>query len=268
MSVDAREHLELQSELHHAAALGQLRLHYQPKLDCAHGELSGVEALIRWQHPKHGLLYPGAFLPLAERSGLIKTLGDWVIQEACRQMRAWADAGLGIPTAINLSPVQLRDAELPDRIAQALSQHQIPASHLLCEITESVAMDDVQTTQGIFERLHEIGVYLSIDDFGIGHSSLSYLRQLPARQLKIDRSFVVDIESNTDARAVVDAVVKLAHALDLRVIAEGVETTAQKNILCSLGCDELQGFLFAKPMPAEMLTPWIKTHERRATATA
>jgi EAL domain-containing protein (putative c-di-GMP-specific phosphodiesterase class I) len=171
-------------------------------------------------------------------------------------MGAWADEGVRMRVAINLSVHQLREEDLVERIEAALNRHGIDPSQLLCEITESVAMEDIKATQRAFDGLERIGVYLSIDDFGTGYSSLSYLRQLPARQLKIDRSFINDLESSSDARAVVDAVVRLAHALGLKVVAEGVETGGQRDILKGLGCDELQGFFYARPMPASTLLDW------------
>jgi EAL domain-containing protein (putative c-di-GMP-specific phosphodiesterase class I) len=162
--------------------------------------------------------------------------------------------------AVNLSVHQLRQHDLIDRISAALDKHLIEADRLLCEITESTAMEDIEATQIAFEGLSRIGVFLSIDDFGTGYSSLAYLRQLPAKQLKIDRSFVSDLETSKDARAVVDAVIKLAHALELNVVAEGVETEGQRDILLKLGCDELQGYLFARPMPAAQLLEWAGGH--------
>ncbi|MBV8209891.1 MAG: EAL domain-containing protein [Burkholderiaceae bacterium] len=267
MDADARERLMLQNDLRHALERRELRLHYQPKIvGGSRGvkeRITGVEALLRWNHPKRGVIGPAIFIPIAERVGLIRSLGDWVIDEACRQVRVWADAGLRIPVAINLSVHQLRDPNLLIRIRRSLECHRVDPSQLLCEITESAAMADVDATQRVFEQMRQIGVFLSIDDFGTGYSSLSYLRQLPARQLKIDRTFVTDLESNTDARAVVHAVINLAHALDLRVVAEGVETEGQRNILSSLECDELQGYLFAQPMPAEALQAWISERQSR-----
>ena len=264
MDADARERLMLQNDLRHAMERCELHLEYQPKIvgeSGAEGRVSGVEALLRWSHPKRGVIGPAIFIPIAERIGLIKSLGDWVIDEVCRQVRDWADEGFKIPVAINLSVHQLRDPNLLVRIRQSLERHRVDPSQLLCEITETAAMADVDATQRVFEQMRGIGVFLSIDDFGTGYSSLSYLRQLPARQLKIDRSFVTDLEANTDARAVVHAVINLAHALDLRVVAEGVETEAQRAILSSLECDELQGYLFARPMPAEALREWIRARE-------
>ncbi|HSV53875.1 MAG TPA: EAL domain-containing protein [Burkholderiaceae bacterium] len=258
MDAGALEQLNLQNDLRHAIERGQLELYYQPKIDGKRGRINGVEALIRWNHPERGMLSPGLFIPLAERFGLIGKLGNWVIAEACRQIEAWADAGVRMRVAINLSVHQLREEDLVDRIEGALLRHKVDAAQLLCEITESVAMEDMKATQRAFEGLARIGVFLSIDDFGTGYSSLSYLRQLPARQLKIDASFVNDLETSADARAVVDAVIRLSHALDLRVVAEGVETQGQSEILLAMGCDELQGFFFARPMPAATLLQWTE----------
>ncbi|MGC3985782.1 MAG: EAL domain-containing protein [Pseudorhodoferax sp.] len=258
MDRSAGEQLSLLSDLRQALACGQLLLHYQPKIDGKRGQVHGVEALLRWQHPERGLVEPDKFIPLAERFGLINQLGGWVIDEACRQMNAWADQGLRMRVSVNLSVHQLREGDLVRRIEQALQRNFVPASQLLCEITESVAMEDIKATQRTFDDLARIGVYLSIDDFGTGYSSLSYLRQLPARQLKIDRSFVQDLECSNDARAVVDAVIRLSHALGLRVVAEGVETAAQNDILLEMGCDELQGYHFARPMSAQALQAWAQ----------
>ncbi|MDB6000009.1 MAG: diguanylate phosphodiesterase [Rhizobacter sp.] len=256
MDAGAADQLSLQSDLSMAVEANQLALHYQPKIDGLTGKIRGVEALLRWKHPVRGMIGPDVFIPMAERFGLINELGNWVIEEACRQMRRWADDGVRMRVAINLSAHQLREADLVERIREALHRYQVQPSQLLCEITESVAMDDLAASQRAFSGLAQIGVFLSIDDFGTGHSSLSYLRQLPARQIKIDRSFVRDLDSSDDARAVVDAVIHLAHALGLRVVAEGVETQSQRDILLSLQCDELQGFLFARPMSASTLSEW------------
>ncbi|SPE30505.1 conserved membrane hypothetical protein [Burkholderiales bacterium] len=258
MNAGALEQLSLQSDLRHALERGQLHLVYQPKLDAAGDQLRGVEALLRWNHPERGLVSPDVFIPVAERFGLINALGDWIIDEACRQSRVWAQAGLQVRVALNLSPQQLRHGNLVGHVRAALHRHQVDASQLLCEITESVAMEDIRATQVTLENLEKIGVYLSIDDFGTGYSSLSYLRQLPVQELKIDRSFVNDLESSSDACAVVDAVVRLAHALGLRVVAEGVETRHQQSILQQLDCDELQGYLFARPMAASELLAWTQ----------
>ncbi len=261
MLAGARDQRELLHDLRLALNLGQLELYYQPKIDAPSGEITGVEALLRWHHPQRGMVSPVVFIPMAERFGLINALGNWVIHEACRQARAWRDEGLRMRVAINLSAHQLRQPDLADRIGDALVLHQINPKLLTCEITESVAMDDDDATLKVFDKLEQLGVHISIDDFGTGYSSLAYLRKLPAEELKIDRSFVLDLETSSDARAVVDAVVKLAQALGLKVVAEGVETEGQNQILRALGCDQLQGFLFAKPMSAKALFLWAMRDE-------
>ncbi len=256
MDNDAQQNFDMVRDLRQAMANNELELFYQPKIDAKSGKVTAAEALLRWQHPTRGMVMPAEFIPLAERSGLIGPLGNWVIEAACKQGRAWRDKGLRMRVAINLSAYQMRQDDIAERIAEALRRHRIHPSLLTCEITESAAMEDTRATQATMRRLGELGAHLSIDDFGTGYSSLSYLRQLPAEELKIDRSFVMDIEHSADARAVVDAVVKLAHALGLKVVAEGVENTRQQQILVDLGCDELQGFLFAKPMTARALLIW------------
>ncbi len=256
MSSGAREQVDLLHDLRKALASGQLELYYQPKVHAPSGEITGAEALMRWHHPTRGLIGPAVFIPIAERFGLINGLGDWLIDEACRQIRAWRDQGLRMRVAINLSVFQLRQADLAIRISAALARHRINPKLLTCEITESVAMEDAGETEHLFRSLAQAGVHISIDDFGTGYSSLSYLRRLPAEELKIDRSFVQDLGTSEDAERVVDAVIKLAQALQLKVVAEGVETEQQYAILRSLGCDELQGFLFAKPMSARALSQW------------
>ncbi len=258
MESDAAWQLELQNDLRGAIERGELALHYQPKIDVKLGRSSGVEALLRWNHPVHGAIGPTVFIALAERFGLIGHIGNWVINEACRQMADWAVQGLRMRVAVNLSVHQLRESDLAERIGSALQAHGVEAAQLLCEITESVAMEDIRATQHTLDGLARIGVFLSIDDFGTGHSTLNYLRQLPAKQLKIDRSFVSDLEHSAETRAVVGAVVNLAHALGLCVVAEGVETQGQRDILQAAGCDEFQGFFFARPMPAERLLAWLQ----------
>ena len=256
MDHDAKQNFEMVRDLKRAIAKNELELYFQPKIDALSGKVTAAEALIRWNHPKLGLVMPGEFVPLAERTGLIGALGDWVIEDACRQARAWREKGLRMRVAINLSAYQMRQDDIVDRITEALDRHKIRPSLFTCEITESAAMEDTRATQETFRRLGELGVHLSIDDFGTGYSSLAYLRKLPAEELKIDREFVQELENSTDARAVVDAVVKLAHALGLKVVAEGVENPRQHQILAEMGCDELQGYLFARPMTARALLLW------------
>ncbi len=256
MLEDARERMELIGDLQQAVDREQLELMFQPKIDARSGQITAAEALLRWHHPTRGTIGPARFIALAESSGLVGALGNWVINEACRQARQWREQGLKMRVAINLSAYQMRQDDLVERIDAALRRHGVDASRLTCEITESVAMEDTLVTRRTFERLGAAGVHLSIDDFGTGYSSLAYLRHLPAAELKIDRSFVTDLGTSADAHAIVDAVIKLAHAIGLRVVAEGVETAVQRDLLVALGCDELQGYLFARPMSARALLLW------------
>jgi diguanylate cyclase len=256
MDEDMTQDLELLRDLRHALDHDGLALVFQPKIDAASGRITAAEALLRWRHAQRGDVPPATFVALAERFGLVTRLGDWVIDRACRTAGLWAQKGLNMRVAINLSAQHLREPGLAQRIGQALTRNRIEASRLTCEITETLAMENTQATQATLAQLGLLGVHLSIDDFGTGYSSLAYLRQLPAKEIKIDRSFVLDLERSGDARAVVDGVVKLAHALGKRVVAEGVETVKQRRILTELGCDELQGYLFAQPMSAEDLLQW------------
>ncbi len=265
MHSDMADQLDLINDLRQAIDRGQLELHYQPKVDSRRHVICGVEALLRWHHPVRGMVGPMTFIPLAERFGLINALGNWVIETACEQMAAWSRDRVHMRVAINLSVHQLREPDLVARIQSALDRHRVKSSQLLCEITESVAMQDIAATQRTLDELGRIGVYLSIDDFGTGYSSLSYLRQLPARQLKIDRTFINDLDGSDDAKAVVDGVVRLAHALGLRVVAEGVETASQRDILLGLNCDELQGYFFARPMSADKLLAWTLGHKPKGS---
>jgi diguanylate cyclase len=266
LDADAQETFELLRDLRGALTRNEFELFYQPKIDTKTGLVTAAEALLRWKHPTRGLVPPGVFVPVAERFGLIGAIGDWVIADACRQGREWRDRGLRMRVAINLSAHQMRQDDIADRIADALRRYRIHPSLLTCEITETAAMEDTKTTQETFRRLGELGAHVSIDDFGTGYSSLGYLRRLPAEELKIDRSFVMDLEHSADARAVVDAVVKLAHALGLKVVAEGVENPRQQQVLAELGCDELQGFLFAQPMSARALLMWAMRDRSESAA--
>ena len=260
MQDGVRDQLEMARDLRAVLeqdGASQLSLHYQPKVAGDTEQVRGVEALLRWKHPQRGPISPGEFIPVAERFGLIIPLGDWVIDETCRQLSEWRDQGLRLRVAINLSVQQLRQPEqLLQRLEQALARHHLDPSQLSCEITESVAMEDAVATERTLQRLGSLGVSLSIDDFGTGYSSLSYLRRLPVSQLKIDRSFIQDLETSADARAIVKAVIELAHALGLEVVAEGVETEGQAAELRARRCDKLQGFFFARPMPADDLAHW------------
>jgi len=256
MVAGARDQAMLLRDLRRALRKNQFELYYQPKVDGPSGKITGAEALIRWHHPQRGMISPDVFIPMAERYGLIGPLGLWVIDDACRQIREWRDAGLRMRVAVNLSQHQLRDPEVAVHVAAAIRKHGINPKLLTCEITESVAMQDSIGAMKLFSALAAVGVHISIDDFGTGYSSLAYLRKLPAEEIKIDRSFVLDLETSDDARSVVDAVVRLGQALHLKVVAEGVETEAQYEILRNMGCHELQGYLFARPMSARAMAVW------------
>ncbi len=240
-------------DLRQAIERNEFELFYQPKLASNGTDMLGVEALIRWRHPQRGWLPPNDFIPIAERFGLIIQIGSWVIDEACRQMRMWLDHGWVIPVAVNLAAQQLRQPDLVDQVEQSLARYGITPGQLTLELTESGAMDDAPQTLELLNRLKVIGVKIAIDDFGTGYSSLSYLRSFHVHELKIDGSFVRDVEHNDDARSIVAAVVKMAHSLNLRVVAEGVETRQQSEFLSGMKCDELQGYFFSRPLPVSEL---------------
>jgi diguanylate cyclase len=262
MAVNHREQLELLRDLRHALDRNELKLVYQPKVDAASLQVTAAEALLRWHHPVRGVVSPAVFIPLAERHGLISRMGGWVIEEACRQAAVWRKQGLRMRVAINISNQQMRGDDLVPQLEQAIRRHGLRAERLTCEVTETLALDDTPRTRAAFERLRQLGVHVSIDDFGTGHSSLALLRRLPAAELKVDRSFVADLATSADARGIVKAVVQLAQTLGLRVVAEGVETEAQRDQLVALGVDELQGYLFARPMSAMALGLWAAEDDR------
>ncbi|MCE1114463.1 MULTISPECIES: putative bifunctional diguanylate cyclase/phosphodiesterase [Pseudomonas] len=252
MNSNARQQLQLLQDLRSALEHGQFRLHYQPKFDAVARQPIGAEALLRWEHPQHGLMLPDRFIGLAEKTGLIIPIGEWVLGEACRQMRQWLGEGReNWRIAVNLSAIQFCHAGLVDSVAQALAANGLPANRLTLEITETTAMRDADASLMVLQRLSDMGVDLSIDDFGTGYSSLMYLKRLPANELKIDRGFVRDLEQDSDDAAIVSAIVALGQALGLRIVAEGVETDRQQDFLTRLGCDSLQGYLLGQPVPAE-----------------
>lgn len=252
MNSNARLQLQLLQDLRMALEQRQLRLFYQPKFDAVGRQPIGAEALLRWEHPQHGMLLPDRFIQLAEKTGLIIPIGEWVLDEACRQMRSWMDQGYeNWRVAVNLSAIQFCHAGLVDSVASALQRHRLPANSLTLEITETTAMHDADASLMVLQRLSDMGVDLSIDDFGTGYSSLMYLKRLPANELKIDRGFVRDLEQDSDDAAIVSAIVALGQALGLRIVAEGVETDRQQDFLTRLGCDSLQGYLLGQPLPAE-----------------
>jgi diguanylate cyclase (GGDEF)-like protein/PAS domain S-box-containing protein len=262
MNQAAVKRLMLDRDLRAAVEARQFVLHYQPQLDGRDGRTVGVEALVRWRHPRDGLVLPEVFIPLAEETGLILPLGEWVLDEACRQLRAWQDAGIrDVTMAVNLSAHQLHSSLLLANVTRALEKHGLAGKDLELEITESVAMRDPDASIGQLESLRNLGVRLAIDDFGTGYSSLSYLKLLPIHTLKLDQSFVRDIEHNSNDVAICTATLALAHSLGLAVTAEGVETEAQRLFLISEHCDFMQGLLFSPPLPAESALAFIRRRQ-------
>ena len=267
MNSNARQQLQLLQDLRQALEQRQFRLHYQPKFDAQNCQPIGAEALLRWEHPQQGLLLPDRFIGLAEKTGLIIPIGEWVLIEACRQMRQWLDQGHhGWRMAVNLSAIQFCHAGLVDSVARALQQNSLQANCLTLEITETTAMHDADASLTVLQRLSDMGVDLSIDDFGTGYSSLMYLKRLPANELKIDRGFVRDLEHDSDDAAIVSAIVALGQALGLRIVAEGVETDRQQDFLTRLGCDSLQGYLLGQPVPAEQFMGKLQAMRQESTA--
>jgi EAL domain-containing protein (putative c-di-GMP-specific phosphodiesterase class I) len=227
-------------------------LHYQPKFRASGQPLIGAEALVRWQHPELGLLGPDTFIPMAERSGLILQIGDWVLDQACAQLRQWHDAGNESWTiAVNLSPLQFGSSTLLDTVRSTLERHGLEPKRLTLEVTETTAMKDVEASLLILHGLTAMGVNISIDDFGTGYSSLLYLKRMPATELKIDRAFVRDLEDNAEDAAIVSSIIALGRSLQLQIVAEGVETDGQRQYLSDLGCDMLQGYHLGRPVAAD-----------------
>ncbi|WP_338502152.1 EAL domain-containing protein [Erwinia aphidicola] len=254
MNTIAQNQLQLINDLWLAKDNNELRLFYQPKFCAPRGPIIGFEALLRWQHPRRGLLAPDVFLPLAEKTGLIVTMGNWVIDEACRQLREWHLQGnTDWSVAVNLSALQFEQAGLVETVVNALETHRIPPELLTLEVTETTAMRDPDESVRILTELTELGVKASIDDFGTGYSSLLYLKRLPASELKIDRAFVNELQAQTEDATIVTAIVALAQTLNLKVVAEGVETAEQQQFLTGLGCNTLQGYLLGRPVPPEQV---------------
>ncbi len=258
MNVRALQRLSMETNLRRALENNQFVLYYQPKLCIRSNEIAGVEALVRWQHPDLGNVSPGEFIPLAEETGLITPLGDWILDAACRQAKIWQSAGLcPLKVAVNLSAGQFLHQDLPLRVLRALEQAELAPSFLEFEITESMLMRNIESAISTLTKLKDIGVNLSIDDFGTGYSSLAYLKRFPITTLKVDRSFIRDITVDADDAAIVSAVIAMAHKLRLKVVAEGVEKPEQFDFLKERACDQIQGYLLGRPMPPAQLERWL-----------
>jgi diguanylate cyclase (GGDEF)-like protein/PAS domain S-box-containing protein len=259
LAAAASKRVDLEHALRGALAARQFELHYQPKLHAADHTVAGLEALLRWRRPGHGLVSPADFIPLAEQLGLLVQIGPWVIEEACRQMAQWREQGLGrVGVAVNLSPSQLKSHSLLDSVCDSVTRHGIEAGQLELEVTESMMMDEPEVAIAILEELHREGVHLSIDDFGTGYSSMAYLKRLPVDTLKLDRHFVTGIATDTRDADLCAGVIALAHKLGLKIVAEGVETEAQASALLERECDMFQGYLFSRPLPAAEITDYLR----------
>ena len=250
--------LHMEALLRHAIEREELELHYQPQIDIASGRCIGAEALLRWHSPELGRVSPAEFIPLAEETGLIAPIGAWVLRSAALQAKAWLDAGRALrQVAVNVSPIQLRQRQLPQVVADCLREVGLPPHHLELELTESAAFSNPDVAYSILRQLHGCGVHLSIDDFGTGYSSLSHLKRIHIDKLKIDQSFVRDLGRDPEDEALIEAIIAMARSLKLSVVAEGVETQAQLDALRQLGCDQVQGYLLARPMPVAEFEAWL-----------
>ena len=259
-----RHRLEILGELGHAIDSNELELFYQPKVSVETRKAVGCEALIRWKHPQKGFILPGDFVPHAERSGAIRSLTQWVLRTAFHQLATWHRAQLLLDVSINISPVDLADPDFADSVERLLGASGVDASRVVLEVTESGAMKDMHNTQRIMEQLRVLGLRFSIDDFGTGYSSLAHLRRLPVDEIKIDRSFIQELEAGTADDVIVRSTINLGHDMHLKVVAEGVEIAASWNALATMGCDLVQGYFVAKPMPAKQFAEWVLA--RAATA--
>jgi diguanylate cyclase (GGDEF)-like protein/PAS domain S-box-containing protein len=262
MQIQTARHLQLLTAMRQAIALGQMIVYYQPQMDLTTQKMIGVEALLRWKHPQLGYISPAEFIPLAESSGLIISIGSWVLEQAVQQIQQWQQAGIqDMCVAINLSSVQFRDPGLPALVQEILQRYDVPPQAIELELTEGVALENPEGAVAMMDALDQLGVRLSIDDFGTGYSSLSYLKKFKVYKLKVDQSFVRDISTDEEDKAIVIAIIQLARSLGLKTIAEGVETEEQKEFLLAYGCDEMQGYLLSKPMNSDQTTTFLRAHQ-------
>jgi EAL domain-containing protein (putative c-di-GMP-specific phosphodiesterase class I) len=252
MNASAFQRMTVENSLRHALERNELSLHYQPLVNLESGKVTGVEALLRWHHPELGMVTPDMFIPIAEESSLIIPIGEWVLGEACRQIKHWREAGYpDLRVAVNISSRQLWQPNLVDTILRIVAESGADAAGLELELTESMLMRHTEETVAMLTKLRDHGIRLAVDDFGTGYSSLAYLKSFPIHTLKIDRSFIRDISEDPNDAAITSAIIAMAHSLSLGVIAEGVETAAQLAYIRGQGCDEAQGFYFSKPLPAD-----------------
>ena len=259
MDSELRHRKALEQDLHHALQRDEFEVHYQPQIDLATRAMVGVEALLRWHHPQHGLIMPDRFIPLAEDTGLILPIGVWVLEQACHQAKVWQSAGLPeFRISVNLSPVQFRDPDLAGQVRRALEQSALAPVHLELEITERALMEDTEANLAILRDLKQLGVKISIDDFGVGHSSLSYLRRFAFDEIKLDRSFVGALEHDPSAAAIVRATLSLGHSLGLDAVAEGVESAEQLAMLAAEGCRTAQGYYFSPPVHVQEINAMVR----------
>jgi diguanylate cyclase (GGDEF)-like protein len=259
MSARVRGEALLVHDLSQAIANRELSLHFQPKMDAASMQVTSAEALLRWRHPKHGFVSPMLFIPLAEKYRLMESIGRWVFEEACINAAEWLRSGLRMRVAVNISGYQMHQHDLVEQILSTLGRYGLTPGRFTCEITETAAMEDTQATRVTFDKMRQAGLHVSIDDFGTGYSSLAALRRLPAAELKIDMAFVKDLEGSQQARSIAKSIIDMAKALGLHVVAEGVETSGQSDILVSMGCDELQGYFFSMPVTADEVLRMAKS---------
>lgn len=250
--------INLVRDLRHAAANGELLLYYQPKLDMRSRQAHGAEALLRWNHPQYGMVSPGEFIPLAERTGSIQLLTAWVIEEALRQLHLWNQRGLKLQVSLNISAEDLVSLDLAERIGNLLAAHEVPAEQLVLEITESAVMQDPALALEVLQRLRQCGLPLSVDDFGTGYSSLAQLKRMPVQELKIDQAFIRELDAHSEDAVIVRSTIEMSHALGLRVVAEGIEQRATLELLTAWGCDIAQGYLIGKPLPANAFEHWLQ----------
>lgn len=259
MNESAMARLVIENELREALVSNQFELHYQPKLDLRTNRVCGLEALIRWKQPGRGYISPMQFIPVAEETGLIGKIGEWVFREVCRQISEWEAQSLPVmPVAVNLSPRQLIEGHITETISRILAETGTPAAKIVLEVTETAMMQEIKKSAIILEELRHLGLKIAVDDFGTGYSSLAYLKRLPINTIKIDRSFVRDVTIDTDDAAITRTIIAMGHNLGLRVVAEGVETNEQMRFLQECGCDEVQGFLIATPLPAGEIIEYIQ----------